>query len=200
MNNYRNMNDNISLVCPVCTDNKTTSKLRISSSFSTSMGVDTYYDTAGHHIHDPNITTEEWYCSNGHKGQIRSKLDCKVVGCKVRGYREYWIENPREEKELITTPIIPSIPSTPHTTPAVTPPKQSCTLSANLTEYTIPTGIFVANSPTYVSAGNPIFVMGYSTVNLASDKINTTVTLKEGQTIQATLKNGKILIEDITTV
>jgi hypothetical protein len=180
-----------SISCPICKDNKQKSKLYITSSFSTSMGVERYYDDIGSHVHDRNVTTREWNCSEGHKGQIRSQHSCPAKKCSFKGHRDFWIEKPKEElpvsKEAIPEPA-KSLTDIPITQPISIP-------GSNLISGT-------TTIPVYASAGVPIYVTNYSSaiVNLTNNNLSTTVNLKEGQIIQASLKDGKLIIEDITTV
>lgn len=59
--------------------------------FSTAMGSHPYYDEKGrYHRHDPNLHSEEWSCSNGHRW-VESSIDaCPVKKCEWNNQTLRW--------------------------------------------------------------------------------------------------------------
>ena len=66
--------------CKECVANGQKSKVYPGYSTTTCAGVQTFYDEDGKfHIHDPNVTTTTYTCSNGHEWveDKRSKCFCQ---------------------------------------------------------------------------------------------------------------------------
>lgn len=54
--------------CPTCKDLGVKSRVYPGMSYATCMGWQPYYDEDGqYHSHDPNTTTTDYTCSNGHE-------------------------------------------------------------------------------------------------------------------------------------
>ncbi len=61
------------MICEKCKDRGPESQARQGMSYTTAMCSDTYYDEKGkRHYHDPNKSTTEYRCSNGHTWTIVS--------------------------------------------------------------------------------------------------------------------------------
>lgn len=74
------------MFCPKCQEENTKSTLQLSGGSMTLMCNQPFYDVNGHyHNHDPNIFTQNWSCSNGHGGDIKSSHSCYVPGCNFKG-------------------------------------------------------------------------------------------------------------------
>jgi hypothetical protein len=57
--------------CPKCLENSQSSIVRVGMSARTLMYVNKYYDENGkYHYDDPNITTTDYYCSQGHEWSV----------------------------------------------------------------------------------------------------------------------------------
>ena len=58
------------MFCPECLKQGLTSTLYTQNGgITTDMCVNTFYDENGkYHYHNPNVTSSEWHCSNGHHG------------------------------------------------------------------------------------------------------------------------------------
>ena len=62
------------MICPKCQQQGKKSKVYPGYSASTLMGVQSYYDESGTYVHnDPNITTANFSCSEGHNFSTRSQ-------------------------------------------------------------------------------------------------------------------------------
>lgn len=58
--------------CPECVEQGEKSFVSVGSSWTTCMGVSSYYDEDGnYHHHDPNYTTIGYRCSRGHEWSER---------------------------------------------------------------------------------------------------------------------------------
>lgn len=69
--------------CQYCVKEGKTSTVRIGSSSRTCAGISQFYDKDGkYHIHDGNITSTEYICSNNHEwtGKSKSKCWCETGG------------------------------------------------------------------------------------------------------------------------
>lgn len=56
------------MICETCKAEGKKSRVYEGYSSSTCMGYEAYYDENGkHHVHNPNATTTEYSCSNGHR-------------------------------------------------------------------------------------------------------------------------------------
>jgi hypothetical protein len=63
--------------CKICEEQGLKSKLYSGYGAVTCMGVGDYYDEDGkHHYHDPNDTTIDYSCSNGHEYRVVYKNKC----------------------------------------------------------------------------------------------------------------------------
>lgn len=63
--------------CPVCIKEGTTSTVQSLGGTRTLMGWTSYYDEEGNpHDHDPNATSSDYRCSNGHGWSVSSKGSC----------------------------------------------------------------------------------------------------------------------------
>lgn len=63
--------------CPECVASDQKSTVRVGMSYSTCMGTQTYYDEDGkYHFHDPNSTSTNYSCSNGHSWSEVAKAKC----------------------------------------------------------------------------------------------------------------------------
>lgn len=68
--------------CAQCVEEGLTSRVFPGGAFRTSMGWSTFYDESGaYHSHDPNWTTHEFTCSNGHRWGESSIRQCPADGC-----------------------------------------------------------------------------------------------------------------------
>ena len=64
------------MICRYCKESGRTSRLYIGTAYRTAMGVTHYYDEQGHlHQDDPNVTSTDYHCSNGHQFQVRRSQD-----------------------------------------------------------------------------------------------------------------------------
>lgn len=67
--------------CPFCVEEGLKSILYPNGSSETLMGWKSYYDEEGlYHSHNPNITTTNYSCSNGHNYNIEIKYGCYNCG------------------------------------------------------------------------------------------------------------------------
>ena len=65
------------MICPVCEKEGKLSQVNVGLSMVTLAGHIPYYDEKGlYHDHDPNYTTTEFNCSNGHKFTKSYKSVC----------------------------------------------------------------------------------------------------------------------------
>lgn len=63
--------------CEKCQLEGKKSTIQIGMSMTTCMGTNTYYDESGNfHYHDPNSTSTDYRCSNGHEWQESSRSKC----------------------------------------------------------------------------------------------------------------------------
>jgi len=63
--------------CPQCIKEGKRSKVYVGLSVTTTAGTESYYDEDGNfHFHDPNVTTTQYNCSNGHKWEENSRNEC----------------------------------------------------------------------------------------------------------------------------
>jgi len=77
------------MLCPECKKQGLKSCVYEGISTTTCIGYTAYYDESGfYHNHDPNVTTTEYRCSNGHTWVERSTPHC---WCGWRGGK-LWIE------------------------------------------------------------------------------------------------------------
>lgn len=64
--------------CEECGKLGKTSTIGIGSSIVTSAGISQYYDEEGnYHHHDPNVSSTDYHCSNGHSWVVKSKHTCE---------------------------------------------------------------------------------------------------------------------------
>lgn len=67
--------------CNQCEIESKKSTIQIGMSFTTAMMWHSYYDENGNlHNHDPNTTTTEYKCSNGHEWKLHHRSQCEF--CK----------------------------------------------------------------------------------------------------------------------
>jgi len=65
------------MICPECKKENKKSRVYLGSSFTTLMAPVPYYDEDGRlHVHDPNITTISYSCSNGHSWTVKKSGEC----------------------------------------------------------------------------------------------------------------------------
>ncbi len=65
------------IICETCQEQGLKSTVQSSYSMSTCLGYHDFYDEDGNqHCHDPNTTTTDFTCSNGHKFTKKSKRSC----------------------------------------------------------------------------------------------------------------------------
>jgi hypothetical protein len=65
------------MICPKCKEEGKRSTVQPGFSSTTAMGYAPYYDEEGRfHRHDPNVTTTEYTCSNGHTWKDKTKPSC----------------------------------------------------------------------------------------------------------------------------
>lgn len=70
--------------CPECVSEDKRSTIQIGTSVSTAMHRTPYFDEDGeYHNHDPNYTTTEYSCSNGHKWKASAGV--KACWCGIFG-------------------------------------------------------------------------------------------------------------------
>ena len=63
--------------CGLCMVDNKKSKIEIGPSHMTQMGIKRFYDEEGwYHVHDPNIETTNYYCSNGHEWTEQNQNKC----------------------------------------------------------------------------------------------------------------------------
>lgn len=63
--------------CPFCQADNQKSQVYPGSASSTLVNFTRYYDEDGlYHSHDPNTTTRDYSCSNGHKWREKTKHKC----------------------------------------------------------------------------------------------------------------------------
>lgn len=68
--------------CPTCIENDQTSTVTSHGSTTTLMPIHRYWDDYGnYHYHDPNTTTENLSCSNGHSWSKKHKDTC--ISCPI---------------------------------------------------------------------------------------------------------------------
>jgi hypothetical protein len=115
-------------ICPKCKEEGEESKLHLGCGFTTSAGVDTYYDSSGRwHEHDPNLSRGDWSCSRKHKGSYSKKSGCPSKECSHRGSLcIVYIENPnpkeaRKDDEIKVTVGTGTCTVDPKATVQVTP-------------------------------------------------------------------------------
>nr|QBK92723.1 MAG: hypothetical protein LCPAC401_03610 [Pithovirus LCPAC401] len=70
--------------CQKCVQEGLTSKVNSQGGGSTTfMGINYFYDEDGrYHYHDPNITTQLYYCDKQHSWKQTSSMECPVKDCK----------------------------------------------------------------------------------------------------------------------
>lgn len=69
--------------CPECQKEGRSSTIRCLGQSSTLMGYDPFYDEQGiYHIHDPNIITRAFKCSNEHQWEEKSLPACPAPNCE----------------------------------------------------------------------------------------------------------------------
>jgi hypothetical protein len=75
--------------CQKCVDAGLRSKVYApNGGVSTSMAFATYYDEDGfYHMHDPNIHTETWSCSNSHRWSRSWQVGCPALNCEWNAKR-----------------------------------------------------------------------------------------------------------------
>ena len=70
------------MMCPICVDQGTRSRVTPGDRFTTLMGHSPYYDEDGqYHIHDPNTVTVEYGCSHGHRWEEKPRMVCGAPDC-----------------------------------------------------------------------------------------------------------------------
>jgi hypothetical protein len=68
--------------CHQCESAGLRSTVRQLASYSTLLMAEHWYDEDGNfHYHDPNVTTTEYRCSNGHMWPVHSAPTCRAPGC-----------------------------------------------------------------------------------------------------------------------
>ena len=61
------------MICPECKEQGLKSKVFQDQSRTTLICAETFWDEEGeYHIHDPNVTTTEYHCSNEHHRELES--------------------------------------------------------------------------------------------------------------------------------
>jgi hypothetical protein len=79
------------MICPVCKKEGTTSRVVRGHSSSTLVHYEGYYDEQGkYHSDDPNTTTTDYKCSNGHRFEVAVQ----------RGKETITIISPKPEKDV----------------------------------------------------------------------------------------------------
>lgn len=70
------------MICEKCKDLGLRSKLFEGASYRTAVMGGNFYDEAGRrHIHDPNTTTTDYSCSQGHRFTVTTMVRCPATGC-----------------------------------------------------------------------------------------------------------------------
>lgn len=68
--------------CPQCESTGMRSQVFPGPRYTTLMSSHSYYDEDGRlHHHDPNVSTTQYKCSNGHEWPEHSAPTCSVPGC-----------------------------------------------------------------------------------------------------------------------
>lgn len=93
----------VSVICPFCKRDGKKSKVFPGGSSQTLMMYTEFYDEEGnHHFHNPNWTTTNYSCSNGHHwvNQTRSKCFCEGGGVEEKITRNFRRESAEANTEV----------------------------------------------------------------------------------------------------
>ena len=100
-----NTEGNFQMKCPECVKLGMKSVLHASGGITTLMCGQYFYDEDGvYHSHDPNLTTTEWHCSQGHQGYKREKKACPAPNC-IKGSIEF-IARKDNDQRCADTPVL----------------------------------------------------------------------------------------------
>lgn len=71
------------MICDKCKEEGLKSTVWPGSTMSTAMSINRYYDEDGnYHLHDGNVSSSSFSCSNGHSWSVKTKSRCPSVQCK----------------------------------------------------------------------------------------------------------------------
>jgi hypothetical protein len=72
------------VICQECKKEGKKSRVYVGGGMTTLMGVSSFYDEEGrYHMHDPNTTTTDFSCSNGHRWTESRRNPCWCEEGKV---------------------------------------------------------------------------------------------------------------------
>jgi hypothetical protein len=70
-------------VCETCVAGDQRYSVTAGSVYTTAMATQQYWDEEGrYHFHNMNTSSQEFYCSNGHRWAEERKNYCSVPGCR----------------------------------------------------------------------------------------------------------------------
>lgn len=165
--------------CPECKKLGLSSKIYIGIGFTTSCGVEKYFENGRYHHHNRNETKSTWSCSNKHSGTMYSMKSCPVPSCNFIGFTEMIVdpvkpapvEHDKLEKGVPLSEQRVHVPFNTNIEPLV----RSATVYHNILEDN--RGI----------------------VKISSPDVSIDLHLTEGQLFEVSMVSGKIIVRPMST-